>query len=125
MLNEFWSTFVVGDQAGLRDLMHDDIAFASPAFAEPTRGADVVAHVLATARGIYGNLQITHVLDDGSGGGALFFTAHLSAQPIQGVYRIDVTGGRIQRIDALFRPVAAAAVLVDVMMARLTGEVSS
>jgi hypothetical protein len=119
VLTDFWTAFADGDGSWLRGLLADGVAFASPAFAEPTVGGDTVAHVLTTARGVYAGLTLTHELGDGGDGGALFFGATVGGQAIQGVYRVDVDAGRVVRIDALFRPVAAAETLVRLMMERL------
>jgi hypothetical protein len=120
VLDEFWAAFVAADEARLRGVLADDVAFASPAFAEPTLGAPVVARVLITARGIYQGLAATHVLD-----GAVFFAATVGAERIQGVYRVDVDGERIVRLDALFRPISATTELVRRMMEQLAAGADS
>jgi thioredoxin reductase (NADPH) len=119
MLRELWAAFSAANGGRLRACLRDDVAFLSPAFAEPAVGADRVAHVLLTARGIYGDLVLTHELPDGAGGGAVFFTADVAGEAIQGGYRVDVVDGRVARLDALFRPVSATSALVEEMMARL------
>lgn len=119
VLDLLWTAFVDGDADRLRQTLHPDVAFFSPAFAEPTVGAATVTRVLITARGVYSDLIRTHRYDDGAGGGALYFTARVDDREIQGAYRADVAGPAVVRLDALFRPVAAADALVTAMMARL------
>lgn len=109
------------DRSAVAALLTDGVRFHSPATAEPTVGAELVAHVLTTAGQVYQDLVVEQVLTQGPAE-AVFFRAQVEGQALEVCYRLEVDGdGRIVRLAALMRPVAAAEALVQAMMRRLGG----
>lgn len=110
-----------GSAEVLAEVLAEQVAFASPALAEPATGRAVVARVLATARSVYEDLVFTETVGGGDRA-VLFFSARVAGEPLQGAYSLHGDGaGRIARIDALFRPVGPTQALVAEMMRRLSG----
>jgi hypothetical protein len=108
-----------GTVDGIAHVLAADVAFRSPAFAQPSIGRDTVAVVLATARQVYAGLTFTDLIADGERA-ALFFEASVEGEAIEGCYRVRATGdGAVAELAGLFRPVAPTEELVRAMMARL------
>lgn len=108
-----------GSATHIAALLSPSVVFYSPAFPAPAVGIERVGQVLAMAGRIYGALTIGHSYGDGESA-ATFFTARIGDHDLQVCYRVDCdTDGRIERIDALMRPLGAAQELVTRMMQAL------
>jgi hypothetical protein len=95
-----------------------DVAFYSPAFADPTLGRATVAAVLATAAEVYRRMDFGEPLTAGPLA-VLFFEAEVSGHALQGCYRLQTSpDGQVARLDALMRPLEATQALVAEMMRR-------
>jgi hypothetical protein len=117
--DRFRAAMEQGSARGLGEVLDANVAFYSPAFAEPTVGREPVAAVLATAREIYGDLRFEQQLTQDTTT-ALFFTADVDGHRLQGCYRIVVSPeDTVVRLDALMRPIDAAQTLVATMMNRI------
>ncbi len=108
---------LVGDPGGIAATLAEDVLFYSPAFAEPTRGRETVAGVLTVAKQVYGRMDFGETLTEGSTA-AMFFEAEVDGHRLQVCYRLQVSAGRVARLDALVRPLEAAQALVSAMMRR-------
>jgi hypothetical protein len=105
------------DPEALRDALHPDVVFWTPAFIEPVRGRDNVLMLFGVLGTLFEDPAITDELD-GEGTHAIAFRLKVEGHEIEGVDHLELDkGGRVTTIMVSMRPLPAVEVLRDRMRA--------
>jgi ketosteroid isomerase-like protein len=99
------------DAEALREALHPDVAFHTPAFGEPVRGRDRVLALFAVLATVFEDPVITDELA-GEGTHAIAFRLHVEGHPIEGVDHLQLDeDGRVRSVTVSMRPLASLQVL--------------
>lgn len=111
-----------GDHDGVRDLLHPDVEFRSPAVHAPYRGRDAVAHLLSHVVEVFADFRYVDQLQAGDRTG-LVFRARVGDKQVEGWdYLTHDAEGRITEFVVMVRPLSGLIALAQAMGARLEAD---
>lgn len=119
MSSAFRAAVEARDLDAMRDALHPDVVFRSPAVHTPYEGRDVVMHLLGTVITVFEDFRYLDELH-ASGSEALIFEARVGDRRLNGLDYIRLgDDGLIAELWVMVRPLSGLAALAQAMASAL------
>ena len=111
------------DWDAIRELLHPDVQFRSPAVHTPYEGREACLHLLGHVFEVFEGFRYTDEIRDPSGTTGLVFRASVGGRELEGWdYLTHDEDGRITEFAVMVRPLSGLIALAQAMGARLEGD---
>lgn len=120
MSTAFRSAVESRDLDAMRDALHPDVVFRSPAVYKPYAGRDVVMHLLGAVLRVFEDFRYLDELASEAGSHALIFEATAGGRQLQGLdYLRTDEAGLVTELWVMIRPLSGLSALAESMAREL------
>lgn len=118
-MNAFRAAVEAKDLDGMRDALHPDVVFRSPAVFTPYEGRDTVMGLLTHVVEVLQDFSYTDELE-GDGTHALIFKAQVGDKAVEGLDHLTLDAdGKVTQLVVMIRPLSGLIAVAQEMGARL------